>query len=134
MDEIARGINPSFEGIWDRSTLNLAMRQRNAMLGSLKHAKHGKAFFIVGAPTSAERMWWAMKLGQGSEASAGAEIVSMDVPPEECRRRAIARGSDPKDVDTYLRSASFVWTAPKPARKKLGIDADGYPITSEGES
>ena len=118
LDAIALEINPHFAGVWSREILNRAIRQRNAELGALQFAEGRKAWFIVGAPTRRERAWWKEQLGEL------AELHHLDAPAETCLRR----GADPEKVRTYFKAASRPWEPPRKRRKKVGIDADGYPI------
>lgn len=127
LDAIALEIEPSFDGQWDRALLNQSIRRRNAMLGALQHASSGNAWFIVGAPTARERVWWGKILGAGGAVDpkgAGSEIIYLDVDAATC----IKRGADRRKVETYFKAARDRWDPPRPRRKKVGIDADGYPL------
>lgn len=118
IDDIARTLDPSYVH-WakdvDRALLNRSIRVRNAMLGSLARAKHGKAWFIVSAPTQAERDWWQSKLG--------GEVILLHPGVEECKRRAVARGTPIAidGVDKWERKAAKPW-APKGSRQSFSAD------------
>ena len=70
----------------DRQIVRRAYEVRDRAICSLAQKRRGKAFLIVGAPTANERRTWVKALGS-------VEVVVLDVPAEECRRRLI---SDPK--------------------------------------
>lgn len=73
---------------------------RNEQLSSLQNAKMGNAYFIVSAPTQAERNWWQGKLG--------GRIHLIDPGIKECKRRAIDRGQWNVDlVDKWYRTTVF---------------------------
>lgn len=122
LDVIAEGIDPSYAqwtGALTPSLLNRAIRARNAMLGALERKRDGKAWFIVSAPTHAERDWWQAKLG--------GELVLLHPGVSECRRRAIARGT-PKAVDgidEWERAARSPW---RRKTERAPIGEDGWPI------
>lgn len=122
IDRIAERIDANYRpwsGALQGPLLNQAIRVRNAMLGSLSRARHGKAWFIVAAPTKAERDWWLGKLG--------GEIVLLDPGHDECRRRAIARGT-PAAVEGiaewHVRSGR-PWAR---TVKRQRIGHDGWPV------
>jgi hypothetical protein len=103
----------------DGTLLNRAIRVRNSMLGSLKRKTEGKAWFIVAAPTQAERDWWVSKLG--------GTVVLLHPGIDELKRRAIARGT-PLSIDgiaKWERKAKQPWAPTKP-RQTIGID--GWPV------
>lgn len=127
LDGIMRRINPAYQH-WAASLnaelLNKAIRVRNAMLGSLARQTNGRAWFIVSAPSRAERDWWRAKLG--------GEVLLLHPGAEECKRRAIARGT-PKaidGVDKWEASSKAPWAPTKPAPRKQAIGTDGWPIES----
>lgn len=113
LDEIAGG------HISGTGHLNAAIRQRNAMLGVLSRATTGRAWFIVGAPTEAERSWWKDKLG-------GCAVV-LDPGEDECLRRIRVRGTlwQAQAVKDWYRPKP--WVAPQERKAKQTIAADGWP-------
>jgi 5-methylcytosine-specific restriction protein A len=120
IDAIARDIDPAYthwSGALTSSLLNRAIRARNAMLGALERQRQGRAWFIVSAPTQQERDWWQGKLG--------GEVVLLHPGAQECKRRAVARGT-PKaadGVDAWERRAKQPWKG-----KFTGqADDDGWP-------
>jgi hypothetical protein len=122
IDQIAAKIEPRYrhwEGMLTSTLLDKCVRVRNAILGSLSRARRSKAWFIVAAPTKAERDWWQSKLG--------GEIVLLDPGIEECNRRAIQRGT-PKaiqGVTEWHAKAARPW-APKKRKPTIGLD--GWPV------
>lgn len=106
----------------NRTNFNHAIRARNAMLAELSRASGGRAWFIISAPAEAERKWWQAKLG--------GELVLLDPGMEECKRRAVGRGTPRAlaGIDKWYRSAKTPWTLPeeKPAKPTYG--PDGWPI------
>lgn len=58
---------------------NLAMRERNRVLGLLAETNRPHVWFIIGAPRSSERNWWCDKLGCG--------CVVLETALDECYRR-----------------------------------------------
>ena len=125
LDAICMKLQPGYQH-WssarnDESRTRLtgrAIRIRNIMLARLPHAKAGRGWFIVSAPSQEERDWWQAKLG--------GELVLLNPGIEECKRRAIRRGT-PKAVagivDWETRSEQ-PWHAPV---HHLAIGVDGYP-------
>lgn len=88
VDSIASSIDADYEhwqGKLKGALWRKTIRVRNAMLGSLERQVRGRAWFIVAAPTAGEREWWRMKLG--------GEVVLLHPGVEECKRRAVARGT-----------------------------------------
>lgn len=123
IDAIAAGLQPQYrhwQGMLDSDLLNKAIRVRNEMLANLSRAKTGRAWFIVSAPTKAEREWWQTKLG--------GTIVLLDPGESECRRRAIQRGT-PKAVAgiaDWHRKALAPW---RPKVVRMAVDGDGWPVS-----
>lgn len=126
LDVIAAGLDRSFRQ-WSSAVnpdlLNKAIRVRNAMLGALARQEGGAAWFIVSAPTPAERRWWSDKTG--------GTVVLLDPGLAECKRRAAERGT-PRAVrgaEEWYRNALKPW-APKQSRPRVvkGCDANGWPI------
>jgi hypothetical protein len=106
IDAIAKSIEPTYThwtGRLSKDLLDRSIRARNAMLGSLKRRSEGAAWFIVSAPTKAERDWWQRKLG--------GQVVLLNPGAEECKRRAVTRGTPNamKGVDAWERAARQPW-------------------------
>lgn len=124
LDGIMTRLSPTYRhwtGGLDRSLFNRAIRVRNELLGSLSRRTHGRAYFIVSAPTDAERRWWHEKLG--------GELVLLKPDLDECKRRAEQRGTPAaiKGVDTWEQASRTHWTPPKPRPPKPTFNADGWP-------
>lgn len=122
IDRIAQSIEPGYrqwEGMLDDALLNKSLRVRNEMLASLSRASRGKAWFIVSAPTQEERSWWHGKLG--------GELVLLDPGAEECRRRAIKRGTPAAiaGIATWYRRSQRPWLI---RGRKREIGEDGWPV------
>lgn len=122
LDSIITSIQPDYRH-WstpdvDGLLLNRAIRIRNSMLGSLKRLTSGAAWFIVAAPTQAERDWWADKLG--------GKVVLLHPGKQELERRAIARGTplSIQGIAKWERRAKQPW---KPAKAKKAVGVDGWP-------
>ena len=98
-----------------RQHLQAALRLRNRMLANLASQRQGRAYFIVSAPTHAERQWWASKLGADVQVIRASmdEIASRGVGD---RRIALAR----EWFDAELHGQ---WTPP--GVRAVGLD--GYP-------
>lgn len=126
LDTIAQSIRPTYRhwtGDMDSALLNKAIRARNAMLGALARTRSGKAWFIVAAPTEGERAWWRDKLG--------AVIILLHPGAEECKRRAITRGT-PKaiiGIDDWEDRATRQWQRPSHRRQTIACDEAGWPAT-----
>lgn len=126
LDDIAAGLRPSYRhcsSARDPDLLNRSIRVRNALLGSLARRTQGKAWFIVAAPTAAERDWWGRQLG--------GEVVLLDPGREECKRRALARQTPAaaRGVDAWHLASRQTWKAPvKRQRIVKGSDANGWPL------
>ncbi|WP_417585107.1 HNH endonuclease [Pelagibacterium sp.] len=106
LDALARKIDPSYrqwEGMLEGALLNSAIRARNELLGSLSRLKRGNAWFIVSAPTQAERNWWQDHLCGNTHL--------IDPGADECKRRAIQRGTPNavKGIDEWHRRARQQW-------------------------
>lgn len=124
LDTIMQDLSPRYQH-WakalDKHLLNAAVRERNARLGALKQAATGQAWFIISAPTQAERDWWQGKLG--------GEVVLLHPGVEECRRRAMARGT-PRAVDginLWEAKSRAAWS-PRITKAKPTFGADGWPV------
>jgi hypothetical protein len=126
LDGIMRRINPRYthwSGALDKGLFNRAIRERNAMLGKLNGESGKRAWFIVSAPTEAERQWWQGKLG--------GEIVLLHPGVEECKRRATERGTPNAiaGIDRWERASRQPWQAPRASKAKATIGVDGWPIS-----
>ena len=124
LDGIMRRLRPSYihwTGSLDRTLFNAAIRERNRMLGSLKRESDKRAWFIVSAPSPHERTWWQRKLG--------GEIVLLHPGVDECKRRAVDRGTPKavKGIDAWERSSRSPWVEPEVKRQKQAIGSDGWP-------
>ena len=126
LDDLAARIDPSFANgrRWTSELLNRAVRARNSLLGSLSTLPpRSAAWFIVGAPSVAEREWWRGKLQP-------ADWRHLDPGRLECERRALrTRGieSVPMVAQWYV-AARAPWSPDKPRTKRLAIGPDGYPV------
>jgi hypothetical protein len=125
LDGIMRRLRPTYthwSGALDKGLFNRAIRERNTMLGRLKNESGKRAWFIISAPTQAERDWWQGKLG--------GEVVLLHPGVEECKRRAIERGTPSAiaGIDRWERASRQPWQAPKAAKAKQQIGPDGWPI------
>lgn len=126
LDTIQQQLQPEYKhwhGRRDEVLLNRAMRQRNAILGSLSRMQHGRAWFIVHAPTQDERDWWQSKLG--------GDVVLLHPGVEECKRRAIERGTPlaVEGVQEWERLSALPWKADgSHKRRRQAIGVDGWPI------
>lgn len=124
LDSIMMRLRPGYRH-WSNALtgdlLNAAVRVRNTMLGSLSRKDRGRAWFIVSAPTKAERDWWAAKLG--------GEVILLHPGADECKRRAVSRGTPKaiKGVDDWERAARMPWSPPRPPRPTVQIGLDGWP-------
>ena len=119
LDLISVQLEPNFRP-WKQTDFDLlrrAIRMRNLLLLRLSKLETGKAWFIVGAPTAAERDWWKLKLGGG--------IALLSVAPDECKRRAIARGTPEaiQGIDDWFEKSEQCWTLP---RYQNSIAQDGW--------
>ncbi len=125
LDTIMMTIDPSYKH-WSNSIypalLHKAVRVRNSLLGSLNRRTEGSAWFIVAAPTEAERDWWQGQLG--------GEIILLDPGMGECKGRADKRGTPlaREGIDRWYRSAKAPWQRKESAPKKQAIGVDGGPI------
>jgi hypothetical protein len=126
LDGLMMGLKPGYQhwtGSLDRALFNRAIRHRNTMLDQLSMAKEGSAWFIVSAPTDAERKWWQARLG-------GA-IVLLHPGIATCKARAIDRGT-PKalaGIDRWDKASRMPWApewSSKPVKLETGLD--GWPL------
>jgi hypothetical protein len=125
LDTIMMTLDPNYRhwtnGLYD-SLLFRAVRVRNALLGSLERRTTGRAWFIVSAPAEAERKWWQSKLG--------GEVVLLHPGVEECKRRAVGRGTPlaREGIERWERSSRSPWMRKESAPKKQRIGTDGWPV------
>jgi hypothetical protein len=122
LDAILSSLRPEYQhwsGIQDGQLLSRAVRIRNSRLADLSRATSGRAWFIVSAPSKAERDWWATKLG--------GEVLLLNPGIEECKRRAMARGTPlaVQGIEKWARKARETW---KPYRARRAIGLDGWPV------
>jgi hypothetical protein len=126
LDAICMALKPGVrqwsEARADDKLFMRAMRIRNLMLGKLANTNEGQAWFIVGAPTIAERAWWSSKL-------CGA-VVLLNPGIEECRRRAIMRKTPRaiEGINKWDASADLPW---KPAVYRPAVKLDGWPEVND---
>jgi 5-methylcytosine-specific restriction protein A len=122
-DAILHRLSPAhgpWQGRPDQRLFNQVIRVRNTLLGRLKYRDRGRAWFIISSPTKAERAWWQRHLG--------GTVVLLNPGADECRRRAVARGT-PAAVDgvaAWMQAASRPWM--KKEDRHSVVDADGWPI------
>ena len=119
LDLISRQIEPNYRP-WQKTDFELlrrAVRVRNLLLLRLSKLHTGRAWFIVSAPTSEERQWWKLRLG--------GELVLMQTPIDECKRRALARNTPHAvhGIDAWCIKASQPWSHP---RYQHAIAEDGW--------
>jgi hypothetical protein len=125
LDVIARELSPTYrhwEGQLFGALFNQAIRVRNQMLGSLSTKRGGRAWFIVSAPTKEEREWWQGKLG--------CEVLLLNPGADECRRRAVSRGTPRAiaGVDDWFATAQRPWAARARRVQRAAIGEDGWPV------
>lgn len=125
LDSIMARISPGYRhwsGPLDPELLNRAVRVRNALLGSLQRLSKCRAWFIVSAASPGERQWWRSKLA--------GEVVLLQPGWDECRRRALARGTPGAlvGIDRWREASALRWSPPKAKLPKVGIGDDGYPL------
>jgi hypothetical protein len=124
LDGIMMRLDPSYRhwsGMLTQDLFNKAIRVRNSLLGSLDRRDRGQAWFIVSAPTKAERDWWHRKLG--------GEMILLHPGADECKRRALQRGTPDaaRGVDEWERASRAPWAAPAPKAPKTTTGPDGWP-------
>ena len=122
LDDIAEALSPEWERRWNKPLLEKAIRVRNAMLGSLVHRPAGsRSWFIVSAPTYAERQWWFEKIGHSH--------LFIDPGSRVCAARALERDGRTDHVQRWYAEAPKPWSPPRPMRlPRVAFDADGYPV------
>lgn len=124
LDGIMTRLRPGYEH-WSRgldsALFNQAIRVRNEMLGSLSRRTYGRAWFIVSAPTEAERNWWHGKLG--------GELILLHPGVDECKRRAGQRGTPRaiQGIDAWEKASRTPWLPPSARKVKQVIGLDGWP-------
>lgn len=103
LDEITKDIDPSFTQAKgrDKATLVSALRRRNEILGQLDRKRQGKAWFIVAAPTKAERQWWQTKLG--------GTVTVLNPGLSECLKRSKARGTGTRGIEQWFKASVEPW-------------------------
>lgn len=101
----------------DQAMLPRALRLRNKRLAKLEHKTRGQAFFIVSAPTKAEREWWQQKLG--------GQIHLIKPTLDEIETRDVSAKQLDLAVQWFEAEQAGEWTAPKEARR---VGLDGYPV------
>lgn len=80
-----------------------ALRLRNMRLAALAiDNRHDRAWFIVGAPTAEERLWWSGQLG--------GVCVLLATPLEECVRRIRLDPERAGGVANMVRAAEKWWS------------------------
>lgn len=99
----------------DRQYLKPALRLRNKMLAALSHKAHGKAYVIVGSPSTDEAQWWLTKLG--------ATHVRMDADLELCLSR-VTPARQQAVRQWHEQARTDVWAKPK---RHQGATEDGMP-------
>lgn len=124
LDEIAAVLSPGWDGRWNKALLDHAMRSRNAMLGGLHRMRKKRAWFIVSAPTTAERDWWLGKLG-GS-------VLVCNPGIRVCIERAQSRDGRTDHVVRWFRAQNRPWHLPRARVARNAIGADGFPIEGQG--
>lgn len=125
LDAILAQLSPGYRpwhGGLEPGLLNRGIRVRNAMLGSLS-ARPARAWFIVGAPTHAERMWWHQQLG--------GHVRLLEPPLKVLEERAVKRGTPDAlpGIRAWYAASRQRWAGP--AKSKLPRQAfgpDGYPL------
>jgi 5-methylcytosine-specific restriction endonuclease McrA/predicted kinase len=103
LDEIKASMAGTAPHDAPEDTFASAVAERNNRLMALSRARHGRCWFVVMAPTLAERRHWAEQLG--------AERVVLEVPSEECLRRIAAdpaRSGKPREF--WERIVSRWWS------------------------
>lgn len=125
LDDILLELDPAYRP-WsgDRSHLDEAIRVRNRMLGSLAQPSgYDAAWFTIMAPSPDEQRWWHSRLG--------GELHVLRTSAEECKRRAVARGTPGAvdAVDDWFRRSRLPWS---PHRSKVPIGDDGWPVMPSG--
>ena len=109
LDTIRAKLQPGWKawsGAYDGELFARAVRYRNHLLGTLARPVAGReAWFIVSAPEEGQRQWWQERLG--------GELVLLDPGADECKRRAIERGTPlaVRGIDDWYRRAQEPWSA-----------------------
>lgn len=132
LDAIGEVLSAGFERSWTGPLLDRAIRMRNVMLGTLSDLTTGRAWFIVSAPTAAEREWWQGVLG--------GKVVLINPGEAICLDRAVGRSSwkrGSEHVRAWFQASRLGWHLERRRLPKQAFDAEGYPIPPgawEGES
>ncbi len=124
-DAIVSRLSPGFRPWHDRldqALFGRAIRVRNAMLGSLSVSPGRRAWFVIGAPHPLERAWW--------RACLGGQVVLLDVPADECIRRAVKRGTPQAQaaIARWYEESRGSWSLGKKKLGRVAFGADGYPL------
>lgn len=127
LDDCMREINPDWVpySLTRPERLSLALRKRNALLGSLAHATARCAWFVVASPCPRERAWWQDALH--------GRITLLDPGAVTCKQRALNRLTPraiPGIERWYLTAGANDWRPPvrKAKRPKPVIGEDGWPV------
>lgn len=93
LDLLASMLSGSGLHDWDRGRwLGPALRARNAVLAQLgRRADWPRAWFVVSEPDAYRRDWWRLRLGVR-------DVVVLETPADECRRRLRETGRDPAAI------------------------------------
>lgn len=125
LDGIMTRLKPDYShwsGLLDSQLFDSAIRERNHMLSKLKGESGRSAWFIISAPTEAERRWWQDKLG--------GQTVLLHPGSAECKRRAVERGTPNAvaGVERWERASRMPWSPPTVRAPRAAIGADGWPV------
>ncbi len=87
-----------------KAGLRQALERRNGILDSLASDRSDRrAWFIVSAPAASDRRHWHGMLG--------GDLVVLDIPLEECKRRILADQSRAGQQERMIRAATDWWKA-----------------------
>ncbi|WP_199556241.1 HNH endonuclease [Sandaracinobacteroides hominis] len=102
LDDIKQQVSGLPRYATSREVLAKALKARNAILSGLwREQRYDHVFFIVGAPTSAERTWWIGQLG--------GRVELIATPLDECLRRITADPERTTEVARMIRAAQRWW-------------------------
>ena len=121
LDVIAAALDRNFRP-WQETNFDLlrrALKMRNLLLLRLAKPREGNAWFIIGAPSKLERDWWQLRLG--------GEVVLLNPGAEECKRRALERGTPNavQGIDDWYERSGHGWSPPS---SYSAVDEDGWPL------
>lgn len=123
LDEIRAALSGGRLHAYAPEFLADALDERNRLLASLAtDTTHDRAWFIVSAPTQAERDLWASKLK--------AKVVLLDTPLNECERRIRADHARVGETDRMIRLAADWWGRFDADRQLEGGDREISPRRS----